>query len=360
MAKHIENIRRCLEDCKGDAVYLKSRTMKKYLDTLTGSGCHILITRQNGYLLLDGRYVEEARKKEHDLDIILTDDIKKEVCRLMKENRGNCLAVENNETSVKEYEYFKNEGLDVILLDEEIGQMRIIKDDEEIDRIQAAVDLTDHIFELVKGKIRPGMTENEVSALLQYYAIANGAQQMSFDTIVTSGERTALPHGRPTDRKIGIHEPVMIDFGIQYNNYQSDMTRMVFVGEPSPAMKRIYDTVLRAQTAALAAIEEGKTGKEIDQVARKIITDAGYGEYFGHGLGHGIGIGDGNELPRLNQKSHTVLKEGMLMSCEPGVYVPGVGGVRIEDDVLIRNGKGMALNHTSKEMCILQEEIHEL
>ena len=360
MAKHIENIRKELGRHRADAIYLKSKTMKKYLDTMTGSGCQILIAKEKGYLLLDGRYVEEARHKERDLEIILTENIKEEISRIMKENDWHCLAVENSETSVSAYKDFKEKGLDVILLDEELGQMRIVKDEEEIRRIQEAVDRTDWIFEQVKAKIKAGMTENEVSAWLQYYAIASGAQQMAFDTIVSSGERTALPHGRPTNRKIRPHEPILIDFGIQYNNYQSDMTRMLFIGEPSSEMKKIYHTVLVAQTTALAAIEEGKTGQEIDAVARKIITDAGYGAYFGHGLGHGIGIGDGSELPRLNPKSDTVLKEGMLMSCEPGIYVPGVGGVRIEDDVLIRDGKGVALNRTPKEMCILQEETHEL
>lgn len=356
MAKHIDRIQNCLSQNQADAVLLKSKTMKKYLDTMTGSGCRVLITRKNGYLLLDGRYYEEAKQKEHDLVIILTNDINREIVKIMKENDLHALALENSETSVKEYKYFEKEDFDVILLDDEIARMRIIKDEEEIRRVQEAVDLTDMIFEKVKNEIHAGMTENEISALLQYHAIANGAQQMSFDTIVSSGERTALPHGRPTNRKVGLHEPIMIDFGIQYNNYQSDMTRMLFIGEPTKEMRHIYDTLLKAQTTALEAIAAGKTGMEVDAVARKIITDNGYGEYFCHGLGHGIGIGDGSELPSLNQTSDTVLEEGMMMSCEPGIYVPGVGGVRIEDDVLIRNGKGVALNKTPKELCILKEK----
>lgn len=179
---------------------------------------------------------------------------------------------------------------------------------------------------------------------------------MSFDTIVSSGERTALPHGRPTGRRVKAHEPIMIDFGIQYDNYQSDMTRVCFIGEPEERYKKIYDVVLEAQLAGLKAIKEGALASDCDQAARQVIVDAGYGEYFDHGLGHGIGVTDSNEGPILNSKSQTVLKEGMMMSCEPGIYIPGVGGIRIEDDVLIENGVGVPLNKTTKDYIILEEK----
>lgn len=356
MAKYIEKIQTFLKKQNVDALLLKSKTMKKYLDTLSGSGCQILITIDDGYLLLDGRYLEEARQKEKDLKIICTDAIAQNVCDIMHERKYRHLALENDQTSVKQYQYYQSEIENVVLFDEEIGMLRIIKEAEEIKRIQTAVDITDDIFAKVKSHIKLGMSEYEISALLQYYSICAGAQQMSFDTIVTSGTRTALPHGRPTDKKIQAHEPIMIDFGIQYNNYQSDITRMLFVGAPTEKMLDIYNTVLKAQTSALDSIEAGKRACDIDRVARDIIDQAGYKEYFGHGLGHGIGIGDGNELPRLNQTSKIILQEHMLMSCEPGVYVPGIGGVRIEDDVLIQDGKGIALNKTSKELCILEEK----
>ena len=200
------------------------------------------------------------------------------------------------------------------------------------------------------------MSEYEISALVQYYSIASGAQQMSFDTIVATGERTALPHGRPTSRKVKAHEPIMIDFGIQYQNYQSDMTRMCFIGEPDPKIKEIYDVVLKAQLAGLGAIKAGAKGKDVDKAARDVIEAAGYGEYFNHGLGHGLGIGEDGEGPTLNSKSETVLQEHMMMSCEPGVYVPGVGGVRIEDDVVIIDGIGVPLNKTTKDYIILEEK----
>lgn len=356
MAKYIEKIQEFIKENQVQALLLKSKSMKKYMDTLSGSGCQILITLNEGYLLLDGRYLEEAKLKEKDLQIICTDDIPAKVIEILASKKCDTLALENDQTSVKMYQYYHSEIKNVKLFDKEIGMLRIIKETDEIQRLQKAVDVTDEIFAKVKSQIRLGMTEYEVSALLQYYAICAGAQQMSFDTIVSSGPRTALPHGRPTDRRIQAHEPIMIDFGIQLHNYQSDMTRMLFIGKPTEKMLDIYNTVLKAQTSALDAIESGKVACEIDNVARTIITNAGYGEYFGHGLGHGLGIGDDNELPKLNQNSNIILQEHMLMSCEPGVYVPGIGGVRIEDDVLIENGKGIALNKTSKELCILEEK----
>lgn len=354
MSQYIEKVKDMLKEKNADAVILKSKTMKKYLNTLTGSGCQLVITKNQSYIFLDGRYLEEAKEKEKNLQIHLVNtDIINEISDLLHSLHCSSIALEEDVTSVGTYQKYVNNNFVVQLWDKELSMLRIIKEQEEIQKIQFAVDITDEIFECVKEQIYVGMTEYEISALLQYYAIAKGAAQMSFDTIVSSGPRTALPHGRPTNRKIGRHEPIMIDFGVQINNYQSDMTRMLFIGAPHEKIIDIYNAVYKAQTTALSKIRSGMKGKEVDHIARDIIDRYGYGQFFGHGLGHGIGIGDGSEYPYLNPTSETILKENMLMSCEPGVYVPGIGGVRIEDDVLIKNGKGVALNRTSKELCIL-------
>lgn len=360
MAERVEKIQEFMRHNNMDALLIKSKTMKKWLSTMTGGGCNILITQNKGFLILDGRYLSEAKEKEHDLEIILhsphemgcsylaaVEDI------LKKEHCSN-LGVEASQMLVKEYREVEKIGVQIILLDEEIADLRIIKQQEEIDIMQEAVDITDHIYKKVLGNIHVGMTEYEISALIQYYSIAAGAQQMSFDTIVATGERTAFPHGRPTGRRVKAHEPIMIDFGIQYKNYQSDMTRMCFIGEPKPSIREIYDIVLKAQLAGLAAINAGAFANAVDKAARDVIEKAGYGEYFDHGLGHGLGIGDGSELPVLNSVSKTILREHMMMSCEPGIYVPGMGGVRIEDDVVIINGKGVPMNKTTKDYIILE------
>lgn len=362
MAKRIERVQNFLKEKDIDAILLKSKTMKKWMSTMLGSGCKVLITRSKGYLILDGRYITEAKQTEFDLEIILHNphttgrNYLAAVEKILKEENCHTLGVEANEVLVNEYEQMKQLGVDICLLDDEIMNLRIIKDASEIESMRKTIALTDEIYSKVIKHIKVGMTEYEISALVQYYSIAAGAQQMSFDTVVSSGERTALPHGRPTGRKVKAHEPIMIDFGIQFNNYQSDMTRVCFIGEPEEKYKKIYDVVLKAQLAGLQAIKEGALASDCDQAARDVICAAGYGEYFDHGLGHGIGVTDSNEGPILNSKSTTILKNGMMMSCEPGVYIPGVGGIRIEDDVLIENGIGVPLNKTTKDYIILEEK----
>lgn len=362
MAKRVDKIREFLNDKNIDALLIQSKTMKKWMSTMLGSGCNVLITRQHGYLVLDGRYITEAKEKEFDLEIILHNphtsgkSYYSTVEKLLKQNDCHSLGVEASEVMVKDYHNLQEMGIDIHLLDDDITNLRIIKDASEIETMKKTVALTDDIYAKVLQHIKIGMTEYEISALIQYYAIAIGAQQMSFDTVVSSGERTALPHGRPTSRKVKAHEPIMIDFGIQYENYQSDMTRVCFIGEPLEQYKKIYDVVLKAQLAGLNAIRTGVKACEVDKAARQVIEEAGYGEYFDHGLGHGIGVTDSNEGPILNSQSQIILQNGMMMSCEPGIYIPGFGGVRIEDDVVIINGKGVPMNRTPKDYMILEEK----
>lgn len=362
MAKRIDIVQNFLKEKNIDALLLKSKTMKKWMSTMLGSGCKVLITKNKGYLILDGRYITEAKQTEFDLEIVLHNphttgrNYLAAVEKILKEENCHTLGVEANEVLVNEYEQMKQLGIDICLLDDDIMNLRIIKDAQEIEAMRKTIALTDEIYSKVIKHIKVGMTEYEISALVQYYSIAAGAQQMSFDTVVSSGERTALPHGRPSGRKVKAHEPIMIDFGIQYNNYQSDMTRVCFIGEPDEKYKKIYDVVLKAQLAGLKAIKEGAQASDCDKAARSVIEEAGYGEYFDHGLGHGIGVTDSGEGPILNSKSTTILKNGMMMSCEPGIYIPGVGGIRIEDDVLIENGIGVPLNKTTKDYIILEEK----
>lgn len=362
MAKRINKIQDFLNEKGIDALLITSKTMKKWMETMLGSGCKVLITQSQGYLILDGRYMTEAKEKEHDLKIILHNphttgkNYLAAVKNILEDEKCQSMGVEASEVLVNEYHQMESLGVDIHLLDEDIMNLRIIKDKEEIEAMKKTIALTDEIYAKVLKQIRVGMTEHEISALVQYYSIAAGAQQMSFDTVVSSGERTALPHGRPTHRQVKAHEPIMIDFGIQYENYQSDMTRVCFIGEPAPEYKKIYDLVLKAQLAGLAAIKSGVRACDVDKAARTVIEEAGYGEYFDHGLGHGIGVTDSGEGPILNSKSQTILQDYMMMSCEPGVYIPGVGGIRIEDDVVIIDGKGIPMNKTTKDYIILEDK----
>lgn len=351
----IEKFRKVLEEKNIDAILIKSKTNKKYLNALTGSGVQVLLTKDSMYQIMDGRYVNEARLttsgfelKVHDQGVFYMDIVKD----LMKGKKH--LGMEANQMLVKEYLQVEKYDMDIVLLDHELEEARRCKDEQEILLVKKACELTDEIFAKVIDQIRIGMKEYEVSALLQYYALQAGASAMAFDTIVASGTRGAMPHGRPTDKVLQANECITIDFGITYQGYQSDMTRTICIGQPTQQMQEIYDLVLQAQCAGVDFIKAGRKGKEVDAYVRGIIEQAGYGEYFTHGLGHGLGLG-GGEFPLLNQRSETILEEGMIMSCEPGIYIPEVGGVRIEDDVLIQQGRGVPLNKTTKQLIILED-----
>lgn len=353
---HIERVRAQLAASGCDAVLIKSKTMKRYLRTLTGSGCKVLVTRERAYMILDGRYTTEAHEREHTLELVehaQGESYLPHVKRLLEAEGARVLGVEADQMLVDEYRRVEALGFEVVLLGDEIPMMRMAKDADEIAALQRAVDLTDEIYEAVVAELHVGMTEYEVSALLHYHSYLRGAEAMSFDTIVGTGPRSALPHGRPTARRIEPHDAVLMDFGIQYGGFQSDMTRVVFVGEPEPEMRRIYDVVLEAHLAGIDAMRAGAVAEDVDRAARNVIERAGYGENFSHGLGHGVGIGNDTEFPLIRPGSKTVLADGMIMSCEPGVYVAGLGGVRIEDDIVIENGVGRPMNHAPKQLRVI-------
>lgn len=359
MAKRVQKVLDFMQKQNLDAFLIKSKTMKRYLDTVTGSGCKVLFIKDKGYLIVDGRYIAQAKEKENDLEIRLLNigqNYLEVVNELLKKYQCQSLGVEMDQIFIREYEKLQSLGVNIHLYEDEVSLIRVQKDVDEIAQLKEAIKITDAIYQNVIHRIHVGMSEYEISALLHYYAISSGAQQMSFDTIVATGPRTAYPHGRPTSRKVKAHEPILLDFGIQYNNYQSDMTRVCFIGNPTEEIGKIYNTVLQANLAGIAAIKEGALAKDVDGAARTVIEKAGYGSYFNHGLGHGIGVDDGCELPILNADSQMILKENMVMSCEPGIYIPDLGGIRIEDDVWIHDGIGIPLNATPKEMIILEEK----
>lgn len=339
-----------------DALLIKSKNNKMYIGALSGSGVYVLITKDKKYQILDGRYTDEADKKTSGFikRVVSQGSYIPNIIELLRELNITKLAIENQAMSIQEYILLKNAGFEISLLTNELWKVRAIKSKEEIELIKKACEITDEVFSEVVSNIKEDMTELEVSALIQYHALKKGASGMSFETIVASGERGAMPHGRPTTKKLKRNEAITIDFGVVYQGYQSDMTRTISIGKPPKIIQKIYDVVLEAQLSAIESIKEGVKASDIDKVARKIIDKYGFGEYFNHGLGHGIGLGDG-EVPTLNPHSDDILTEGMVMSCEPGIYIPDIGGVRIEDDVVIIDGKGIPLNKTSKDFIILGE-----
>ena len=354
MYLRVEKLKKILDDKKIDALIIKSKNNKRYIGALTGSGVYILLTKYKSYQILDGRYIDEANKSTTGFEnkVVNQGSYILTIIELLKELSIQKIGIETQAMSIKEYIDLSNHDFDIELITNELSKVRTVKSKEEIEIIKKACEITDEVFKEVISEIKEGMTELEVSALLHYWVLKKGASGMAFEPIVVSGERGAMPHGRPTTKKLKRNEAITIDFGVVYKGYQSDMTRTISIGEPAKLIKDIYKAVLKAQMLAIEGIKAGVSARSIDKIARDSITKSGFGEYFTHGLGHGMGLGDG-ELPTLNSKSEDILEEGMVMSCEPGIYIPDIGGVRIEDDIVIINGKGVSLNKTSKEWIIL-------
>lgn len=351
MKSKINKFIKILDDHNVDALLIHSKVNKKYIGALTGSGVKVLITKNHFYQLMDGRYINEANLNTNDFENIVFNQ-GENYLELVKKICGNSkIAIETNQIFIKEYLEMQKLGLNIYFLDDQLSRIRMCKDEHELFLIQKACDITDRVYAQLLEKIHVGMTEKEVAAWINFLSLKEGANSMSFETIVVSGIRGCLPHGRPSDKVLNKGELVTVDFGVVYNGYQSDMTRTFAIGKVSDELIKIYDTVYLAQTKGVEFIRANVTGSQVDKYVRDIIQQKGYGQYFTHGLGHGIGMGE-NELPLLNKNSEMILLDGMVMSCEPGIYIENLGGVRIEDDVAIINGKGMALNKSPKELIV--------
>ena len=237
-------------------------------------------------------------------------------------------------------------------LDELVDALRAAKDDGEIALMTKAQEITDRAFSEILKFIQPGMTEQEIAAKLQYDMLRFGAEKMSFDPIVVSGPNGSLPHGIPSAKQVQQGEFITMDFGCKYGGYCSDMTRTVALGEPTGEMRKVYQTVLEAQLAGIAVTKAGVPGKSIDAAARKVIEDAGYGEYFGHGYGHSLGI-EIHESPNANTREETLLPVGAVVSAEPGIYLPGKFGVRIEDVLVLKDGGCEDITRSPKDLIVL-------
>lgn len=238
-------------------------------------------------------------------------------------------------------------------VDDLLQQMRVIKSEDECKNLRKAAELADYAIEVGCNAIAEGRTELEVLMAVEFELKKKGVQKMSFDTIVLSGPKTASPHGVPGDRKIQRGDFILFDLGIVYNGYCSDITRTVAFGEPTVAMRKIYETVRKGQQAAVDLVRPGVTARELDHAARSIITEAGYGDYFTHRLGHGLGISV-HEYPSITGTSDFVLEEGMVFTIEPGIYDPEITGVRIEDDILVTQNGSEVLTMFPKELKIIE------
>jgi len=311
-----------------------------YLTGFDGEG-FALITNDRNYLLTDSRYTEQAQKESPDFNI-LTDEPNKKNARILAlkkilaKNKIKKIAFESNNLSFADFKKYSDSLDSIKFLPTEniIEQIRIIKDKEEIIKMKKAAQITTESLKEVFEIIKPGVRELDIASELAYTMRKKGAQKESFDTIVVSGERSSLIHGKPSEKKIVEGELILIDMGANYQNYNSDITRTIIMGKENQKQKEMFSIVLEAQKVALEFLKPGVKCKEVESVARDIIVKKGYGKYFSHGLGHGVGL-DIHEFPWVSFKDDTVLLPGMVVTIEPGIYIPEFGGVRIEDSVLI-------------------------
>ena len=338
-----------------DALLVSQPENRRYLSGFTGSSGWLLVSQQKAILATDFRYVEQAKGESPDFEIVQTKgELHDWLPGLISDSGWNRLGFEANCISYDSHHKLteaietKHVDLELIPTTGLVEELRAIKEPGELDSITRAVALADAALEQAKAIIRPGITEKEAAWEIEKLLRQEGSEGIAFEIIVASGPNSALPHARPTERTIQSGEPVLIDMGARFNGYCSDLSRTLFFGQADNTLRRIYDIVLRAQTAAIEGVEAGMDAAQADRLARSIIEQAGYGDAFGHGLGHGVGLAV-HESPRLGFNSSDSLLDGMVFTIEPGIYLVGQGGIRIEDMAVLENGKARVLTGARKD-----------
>lgn len=347
-SKRLKKLQKQLRRKKVDGLLVSQPHNRRYLSGYTAmdhnisesSGVLLIPAKGKGLLLTDFRYQLQAeREVEHFQVKIYTRGLIALLKTLLPKRGITTLAFESDYTLHATHramrDAFRKKGIELVPVSGMIEKMRVIKDEEEITLIRKSVALNEEIFQQVYPTITTSHTELDIALALEQAMRTGGAEAPSFDSIVASGDNSALPHAVPTSSGIAENRPLTIDMGLILNGYCSDMTRTFVPGKANKKYKKIQRIVRKAQLAGIAAIRAGVTGAEVDKAARDIIADAGYGKYFGHSLGHGVGLAV-HETPRLATHSRMKLKAGMIVTVEPGIYIPGWGGIRLEDMVVVR------------------------
>lgn len=329
------------------AIFITNKINIRYFSGFSGSTAFLVLLGKKGFLFTDSRYHLEAQNSlfKNFQIIDTTDDFQKTFRAFIKREGIKKIGFEGKHITFQQYKNLKKMAQGACLTDikDLLDKKRIIKSGEEIEKIARAQILAEKVFFNMKKWLKPGLKEKDIAWKIETLAHDLGTDGVSFKPIVAINENSASPHHSCTDKKMARGDMILIDLGIKYKGYCSDMTRIVFTKNPSNEQIRVYETVLRAQNSAIKKIRAGAIGKEIDSLARNIIAQAGFGKYFGHALGHGVGL-DIHELPKLSKKYADKLPAGSIVTVEPGIYLPGKFGVRIEDMIAV--GKKRALNLT--------------
>lgn len=340
-----------------DCVLITSDINRRYFTGMKSSAGVVVAFPEKAYLLIDFRYIEKARATVKNAEVIELKKLYPQIMELFNKHNAETVAIESESMSVKEFNSYKHFFKDMTFIHSDalsnaISSLRMIKDDEEIECIKKAQRIAEKAFAELLGFIKVGVTEREIALELNRLMFAYGAEELSFDTIVLSGANTSMPHGVPSDKKVESGEFVLLDFGAVYNGYHSDMTRTVCVGEPDEEMRKVYDIVLTAQETAIEAAKAGIVGSDLDKIARDVIEQNGYGSCFGHSLGHGVGM-EIHEKPNASPNYKLPLGSGAVVTVEPGIYIAGKFGVRIEDFVILTENGCENLTKTAKNLISL-------
>lgn len=357
MNVRMKRLMQLLEKEKIDAVLVAQRYNIRYFSGFTGDTAYLYISKKRKVFMTDSRYTVWAQEEVKDFEIFQVDrtvSYQEKTRQLAEEENIKSIGFENHVMIYSDVQAFRAKLPDIMWL--ELGQgldrIRCIKDASELEYIGRAEAIGDRAFSHIVKELCVGMSEKEAAWEIECAMRKHGAEGLSFETIAVFGKRTAMPHAVPGETKLQKGDFVVMDFGCMYRGYCSDMTRTVVMGEASGRQKDIYETVLKAQLAALSSIKSGMRCCDADAVARNWIEKAGYGQYFGHGLGHSVGLFI-HEFPALSPREETVLQEGMLETVEPGIYIPDFGGVRIEDLVIVTRNGCENLTKSSKELIQL-------
>ena len=345
-----------LLDSDLDGLLLTSRYSRHYGAEFDIAEGVAIVSKAGCCYFTDSRYIESAQNNISGFEVVemnRENPYNKLLNDAIEHFKIKTLGYEEGYLTVAEWASFRD-GLNAQLVEagERINSFRSVKEEWELERMREAQRITDAAFAEVVQRIKPGMTEKQLQAELIYCLYKNGGEGLSFDPIVVSGPNTSLPHGVAGDRVICEGDFITLDFGVTYGGYCSDMTRTVAVGYATEEMRKVYDTVLAAQMAGLAATKAGVTGAEIDGAARQLITDAGYGKYFGHGYGHSLGM-ECHEWPNCSPSGKTPMEVNMITSAEPGIYLPGKFGVRIEDVVIFTDDGCENITKSPKNLLII-------
>lgn len=351
----LSRLNEVMKAARCDAILISGIENVRYITGFTGSSGALLITENSGVFFTDSRYTEQARKEiKGKIDVR---EYKKKLPDLSAAIIGMGLkkvGFEDHDLTFQSYQALKKEldGIKLVPLKERLSLLRGVKTEDELKLISNASDIACKAFEKILPSLKPGNRENDLAVELEYFMRKGGAEGLSFDVIVASGGRSALPHGRASDRRLKTGDPVVIDFGARFKGYHSDETVTVFIGNASERQRTIYQIVKEAHDRAIDAVRPGAMFSDIDKAARKLIDQAGYGKYFGHGTGHGVGL-NVHEAPAISPNSKGMAEEGMVFTIEPGIYIPRHGGVRIEDMVVVTRGGCRVLTKIPKDLTIV-------